>query len=80
MPRKNPAAHPNQNQENKMKYTVETKSTPGAAMTIQSRHATLAEARTAARAYAHRGDLTRQDVRIDSADDGHLVEYAGPRR
>lgn len=51
---------------------------PGALPTPRSA-ASLADARAIAATYSHRRDLTRQDVRIETAT-GKLIEYAGPCR
>lgn len=74
-------------------YQISAPATPGARPTTYGPFKTLAAARKEARKWAHRKDLTNQDVRIErrpgrpngSRDnpDGRevvFVEYAGPNR
>lgn len=63
------------------KYQISYPPTPGVRPTARHRCLTLREARAVAHdRTAHRGDLAGQDVRIEYADSGRLVEYAGPCR
>lgn len=59
-------------------YTIETRPTPGASLTVVASTKTIREARRIAGQYDDRRDLTYQDVMIRR--DGKLVEYAGPAR
>ena len=59
-------------------YTVETRRTPGADMSVVAVRDVLSQARQAASEYARRKDLTYQDVVIYRGTE--RVEFAGPAR
>jgi hypothetical protein len=61
------------------KINVTAPETPGATPTNHFCN-TLREARKIAKGYKSRRDLTWQDVRIEKAATGQLIEYAGPPR
>lgn len=62
-------------------YAITAPYTPGATPTTRYQVETLDTARRIANEISFgRPDLMYQDVRIERADDGQLVEYAGPAR
>ena len=65
---------------NGAKLTVWAPRVPGAEPSVVGECETVAEAREVAKGYAHRKDLTRQDVVIRLGRDGKIIERCGPCR
>jgi hypothetical protein len=62
------------------KLTVWAPKVPGAQATIVGRCDTMAEAHAITAQYAHRRDLTRQDVYIVRVATGKIISRDGPAR